>query len=110
MNKEKFSKTLNDFLTRNEEYAIQIYLKNTDTDSFIGRFLAPIGRNYDQNYDQNGKNGFDVSWNRGNDSLCISHNDVISCYQEKDEYGSQTVHVIMMGGVTIDFECCGDRI
>lgn len=45
MNKEKFSKTLNDFLTRNEEYAIQIYLKNTDTDSFIGRFLAPIGRN-----------------------------------------------------------------
>ena len=106
MNKEKFSKTLNDFLTRNEEYAIQIYLKNTDTDSFIGRFLAPIGRNYDQN----GEGGFKVSWNKGYDSLCISHNEVIACYQEKDEYGSQTVHLIMKYGVTIDFECCGDRV
>lgn len=106
MNKEKFSKTLNDFLTRNEEYAIQIYLKNTDTDSFIGRFLAPIGRNYDQNE----KNGFDVSRNSGYDSLCISHNDVIACYEEKDEYGSQTVHVIMKCGVTTDFECVGERI
>lgn len=106
MNKEKFSKVLNDFLTRNEEYAIWIYLKNTDTDSFIGRFLAPIGRNYDQN----GENGFKVSWNRGYDSVCISHDEVIACYEERDEYGSQTVHVIMKYGVIIDFECCGERI
>ncbi|CUX56075.1 hypothetical protein BN3590_02183 [Clostridium sp. C105KSO15] len=106
MNKEKFSKTLNDFLTRNEEYAIEIYLKNTDIDSFIGRFLAPSGRNYDQN----GERGFKVSWNSGVDSLCIPHNEVINCYDERDEYGIQTIYVIMESGVSIEFECCGMRV
>lgn len=106
MNKEKFSKTLNDFLTRNEEYAIEIYLKNTDIDSIIGKFLAPIGRNYDQN----GERGFKLSWNSGDNSLCVPHNEVIACYEEKDEYGSQTVHVILKCGVSIELECVGMRV
>ncbi|MSS11757.1 hypothetical protein FYJ38_24430 [Clostridium sp. WB02_MRS01] len=108
MNKETTSKILIDFMNRNREYAIESYLKTESTEDIIGRFIIPCERSYNQN--TNGGDRFRITWGRPQNGLIIPYGDVIACYQEKDEYGSQTVHVIMMGGVTIDLECCGDRV
>lgn len=104
MNREKISKTLNEFLTRNKDYSIEIYLKSTNSESIIGRLLMPISRNYDHKYKEN---RFNMAWNGGDNLFNIPYEEVLVCYEEKDGYGSQTVNVIMKTGFTIELECSG---
>lgn len=104
--REKVIKLLNDFLDRNKDYAIEIYIKSTNTDFIIGRFLLPIDRNYDLNRERESI----VLWNSGSNNIKIPHNEVVDCYEEKDENGSQSVYVIMKCGIMISFDCCGVRM
>lgn len=108
MDKETTSKILSDFMDRNREYAIESYLKTESKGAIIGRFTIPCERSYNQN--ANGGDRFRITWGRPQNGLIIPYGDVIACCRERDEYGSQTAHVIMKYGVTIDFECCGERI
>lgn len=105
MNREKASKILNEFLTRNKDYAIEIYLKSTE--SIIGRLLMPINRNYDNKYKEN---RFNMAWNGGDNLFNIPYDEVLACYEEKDEYGTQTVNVIMKSGFMIELECSGTLV
>lgn len=107
--REKTDDTINDFLDRNKDYAVEVYLRSTEADTIISRLLVPSDRNYDRNgYDGN---CFRLSWGENccND-LTIPYDDVIGCYKETDEYGSQTIHVSMKYGLVIDFECSGMRV
>lgn len=42
--------------------------------------------------------------------IIIPFNEVLDCYEEKDEYNQQMVHVILKNGVTIYFECVGMKL
>lgn len=101
MKKKKISNTLDNFLDRNQNYSIEVYLKSTDI--IIGRFYVPVVRNYDQN----GESQYKLSWDNGTNSLNIPYDEVINAYEEIDEYVSQSVDVIIKGGIIISLECCG---
>ncbi len=105
MNREEVSKILSEFLDRNKYYAIEPYLKNDSTEAIIGRFVIPCKRNYSSV--ANGKDGFRITWGVPQNGLLIPYNEVIACYEERDEYGLQIVHVTMKCGASIEFECCG---
>ena len=38
----------------------------------------------------------------------VHYDEVLSCYEEVDEYGSQSVKVIFQNGIIANFECCGE--
>lgn len=40
----------------------------------------------------------------------IPFDEVLDCYEEKDEYNQQMTHVIMKNGMKVYFECVGMRI
>ncbi len=102
--REKMCKTINDFLDRNKDYAIEIYLKDAGTEFIIGRFFAPSERNYDCY----GEKGCRISWNGRNNDITIPY-DVISCYEETD-FDGQAVYVILKNDIMVVLECCGMKM
>lgn len=77
--REQMKGILDDFMRRNENYAIEIYICNANSDLTIGKFLIPIERSC--NHDKN--DGYNISWGLGN-SIDIPYKEVIACYEEKD--------------------------
>lgn len=106
MKKEKVANMLDGLLGRNQDYAIEVCLISTISDFIVGRFYIMSGRNYDRERD--GK--YNISWNKGTNSLTIPYDEVINAYEDTDEFGSQSVDVIMKCGMTITFGCCGERL
>lgn len=47
-----------------------------------------------------------VKFNR----FTIQYDEVVICFEETDEYGSQTASAIMKCGVSLNFECVGMRV
>ena len=99
---EKLITTLNGFLSRNKEYGIEIYLKNTITSTILQTLYVPIERTISY-----GKNGYKVMWDDKMSKISIPYDDAISCHEEKDGYNQQSVTVILKGGLLIVFECAG---
>lgn len=101
--KEKVIMILDAFFDKNKDYAIEIYVRNTNTRSIIGYIVVSNERKWISNEEKQYK----VSWNNEYSKFTIPYDEVLECYEETDEYGSQTVHVILKCGVSIEFECVG---
>jgi len=100
--KEKVILTLNSFFDKNKNYDIEIYVRNTTTRSTIGYIVVANEREC-----INKEKQFEVSWNNKYENFKVPYDEVLNCYEETDEYGSQTVYVILKCGVSIEFECVG---
>lgn len=107
--KEKVETILGGFLERNKDYAIGVYVRNGKAGNIIVYSLIPINRNIIL-----GEKQCSMSANAGNMRYCnnisLPYDVILDCYEEKDEYNSQTVHVIMKNGMMFEFECVGLRV
>ncbi len=101
--KEKVIMILDTFFDKNKDYAIEIYVRNINTRSIIGYIVVSNERKWISNEEKQ----YEVSWNNEYGKYTIPYDEVLDCYEETDEYGSQTVHVILKCGVSIEFECVG---
>lgn len=107
--KEKLEKILGDFLERNKNYAVELYISNAPTNSQIGQMFITIDRTVKTDDDK-----FIVEWDTKHDikvnKLSFSYSEVLSCYEEAEEYNQQIVHVLLKNSMEFKFECCGVRI
>lgn len=107
--KEKVDNILGGFVDRNREYSISGCIRNGVGDSAIASFLIPIDRKIESNerkfFLRSGMDGI-----KNVNDITISYDEVLDCYEEKDEYNQQMVYVILKNGIRIDFECVGIKI
>ncbi len=103
---ENARKILNDFMNRNQSYAIDIYLKHISSDAILGSFI--VTNQYTYNLSEESE--CSIEWNDKNCKVRILYDEIAACYEERDEYNSHTIHVIMRNGIKIDVECCGMRL
>lgn len=107
--KEKVDNVLGGFIDRNREYSIGGCIRNGMGDSTIADFLIPIDRKIDSNerkfFLRSGMDGV-----KNVNDITIPYDEVLDCYEEKDEYNQQMVYVILKNGMRIDFECVGIKI
>lgn len=103
--REQMKGILDNFMRRNGNYAIEIYICNANSDLTIGKLLIPIERSC--NHDKN--DVYNISWGLGN-SIDIPYKEVIACYEERDGDISETVYVIMKCGLIMDICCVGLRL
>ena len=104
--KEKVIKTLGEFLERNKEYTVEVYISNLSTNSIIGKMYItddPTFKTDDKKVVLEWDNRHDIMLN----NISISYDEILACYDEVDEYEQQMVFVILKCGVSIDFGCCG---
>ena len=107
--KEKVESILGGFLERNKDYAVGGYISNGVSGNSISSFLIPI----DREVELSGKKLFvvsNVNEMKHVNSISIPYDEVMDCYEERDEYNQQMVHVILKNGMMIYFECVGMRI
>ena len=107
--KEKVDNVLGGFADRNREYSISGCIKNGVGGSTIADFLIPIDRKIESNekkfFLRSGIDGV-----KNVNDITISYDEVLDCYEERDEYNQQMVYVILKNGMRIDFECVGIKI
>lgn len=96
------------FLSRNKEYAVEVYIRSNTTDSIIGQIFVTTDRMF-KSKDDSCSLEWDVDCGVKFNRFTIPYDDVEICFEETDEYGSQTVSVIMKCGVSLNFECVGLR-
>lgn len=106
--KEKVDSILGGFLERNKDYAISGNISNGISGNPISDFWMTIDRQYGTN-----ESVLYMKSNIGEiksvNHISIPYNEVMDCYEERDEYNQQMVYVILKNGMRIDFECCGMR-
>lgn len=103
------NRNIGDFLNRNREYMCEAYIRNSMDDSIIGQLYITSDRIFkadDERCTLGWGTGCDVLLNR----LVIRYKDVTDCHEEIDEYGSQTICILMKCGMSIDIECVGMKI
>lgn len=107
--KEKVDGILGGFLDRNKDYAISGNISNGISGNPISDFWMTIDRQYGTN-----ESVLYMKSNIGEiksvNHISIPYNEVMACYEERDEYNQQMVHVILKNGMRSDFECVGMRI
>lgn len=107
--REKVERILGGFLERNKDYAISGNISNGISGNPIFDFWMTIDRQYGSN-----ESVLYLKSNIGNiksvNRIMIPFDEVLDCYEEKDEYNQQMVNVILKNGMTICFECVGMRI
>lgn len=107
--KEKVESILGGFLERNKEYAISGNISNGISGNPISDFWMTIDRQYGTN-----ESVLYLKSNIGEiksvNHISIPYDEVMDCYEERDEYNQQMVYVILKNGMRIDFECVGMRI
>lgn len=107
--KEKVDSILGGFLERNKDYAISGNISNGISGNPISDFWMTIDRQYGTN-----ESVLYMKSNIGEiksvNHISIPYNEVMDCYEERDEYNQQMVYVILKNGMRIDFECVGMRI
>ena len=99
--KEKVVEILGAFLKRNKDYIVHANLKNLTSEKILADFSIS-----DWRIEENDRY-YKIAWDE--DYIVISYVDVVKCYEEIDEFGQQSVH-IFLGGIRIEFECCGERM
>ena len=104
--KERLETILGEFLERNKDYSINVYITNCVTGNHMALLLIPYER---MTKKEEGK--FVLEWDDARFyNFCLLYDEILGCYEEKDEYNSQTVHVIMKNGMMFEFECVGLRV
>ena len=109
--KEKVDNILGGFFDRNKDYAVELYLRNAVINSSMGKILITSDRIYNAD-----DNKFKLEWNKDENydvrynEFSILYDEVMACYEERDEYNQQMVHVILKNGMTIYFECVGTKL
>lgn len=107
--KEKVESILDGFLDRNRDYAISGNVSNGISGNPISDFLFPIDRQYGST-----ESAFYLKGNMGDiksvNRVSIPYDEVLDCYEEKDEYNQQMIYLILKNGMRIDFECVGMRM
>lgn len=107
--KEKVENILGGFLDRNKDYAISGNISNGISGNHISDFWMTIDRQFGSN-----ESVLYLKSNIGDiksvNHILISYDEVLDCYEERDEYNQQMVYVILKNGMRIDFECVGVRI
>lgn len=107
--KAKIDHILGGFSDRNREYSIGGCIRNGVGGSVIANFLIPIDRKAESSERKFFlRSGMDGVKNVNN--ITIPYDEVLDCYEEKDEYNQQMVYVILKNDMRIDFECVGIRI
>lgn len=107
--KEKVERILGGFLERNKDYAISGNISNGISGNPISDFWMTVDRQYGLNesvFYLKGNVGSIKSVNR----VSIPYDEVLDCYEERDEYNQQMVNVILKNGIIFYFECVGMRI
>ena len=109
--KEKLKNTLGEFLKHNKDYGVNVYIRNGITGNIMLNMVLAIDRNIKL---EDMKYSVSASANVGDIKCCnnisLPYDEIMDCYEERDEYNSQTVHVIMKNGMKFEFECCGERL
>lgn len=108
MMQEKIEKIFSNFLDRNKEYVIYAYIRNGMTGNIIASLVIPIERTA-----KTKEKKYVLEWNNTNmeyNDLSIPYDEIMDCYEERDEYKSQTVVVILKNGMKIELECFGERM
>lgn len=106
--KEKTENILGGFLERNENYAIEVYVRNGITNNIITRLLIPINRSV-----KSEEKKYLLKWKVDDiqsNELSLPYDEIMDCYEERDEYNIQTVVIILKNGMKVELECCGDRV
>ncbi len=107
--KEKVENILGRFLERNKDYAISGYIRNGGSSCIIADFIVPIDREI-----KTDEKKFILISNIDDikciNSITIPYDEVLACYEERDEYNQQMAYVILKNGIVIDFECVGMKI
>jgi hypothetical protein len=104
---EKLSKMLGDFLKRNRNYVIEVYFRNGITGNLIVKMLISDG--YLKQEKEKCIVDKDVVGTHGT-QIILPYDEIMDCYEERDEYNQQTVYVILKNSMIIEFECCGMRM
>lgn len=107
--KERVDKILGDFLERDRNYAVELYISNTVTDKRIGQMFITMDRTVKTDDDK-----FVIEWDNGHDlkfnEFSLAYDEILTCYDESDVYNQQTVYVIFKNGIEFIFECIGMQI
>lgn len=107
--REKVESILGGFLERNKDYAISGNISNGISGNPISDFQMTIDRQYGSS-----ASVLYLKSNIGDiinvNNILIPYDEVLDCYEEKDEYNQQMVNVILKNGMRIDFECVGLRV
>lgn len=104
--KEKVETILGGFLKCNKDYSVNIYVRNGITNNHMALLLLPIERVIKAEASK-----FILEWDAAQfNNFSLLYDEILDCYEEKDEYNSQTVHVIMKNGMMFEFECVGLRV
>lgn len=107
--KERVDKILGEFLERNKNYVIELYINNAVTNKRVGQMFITMDRTVKTNEDK-----FEIEWNIEQDikfnEFSFTYDEILACYDEADEYNQQTVYVIFKNGMEFIFECIGIQI
>lgn len=107
--KEKVESILGVFLDRNKDYAVSGYIRNGVSGNSISSFLIPMDRKVGL-----GEKKLSIESNVNEikhvNDISIPYDEVMDCYEERDEYNQQMVQMILKNGMMIYFECVGMRI
>lgn len=113
--KEKAESILGEFLERNKEYAIELYINNAATNSNIGKIFIASDRIYNADNKK-----FTLKWDKDENydvrynDFSIPYDEIMACYEEVDKDEnlkiSETVVVILKNGMEFSFGCFGMRI
>ena len=107
--KERVDKILGDFLKRDRNYAVELYIRNAVTNKRVGQMFITMDRTVKTDDDN-----FRIEWNIGHDikfnEFSFAYVEILACYDESDKYDQQTVYVIFKNGMEFVFECIGMQI
>ena len=106
--KEKVDKILGDFLERNRNYAVEVYINNAVTNKRVGQVFITMDRTFKAD------DKFSIEWDINHDitfnGFSLAYDEILACYEETDKYNQQTVYVIFKNGIEFIFECIGMQI
>lgn len=104
--KERVETILGEFLERNKDYAVHVYIRNGVTGNSVADMVIPMDRNAESKREK-----FLLTGNVGDISCCNSlslpYDEILCCYEEKDEYNQQMVYIFLKNGMEIEFDCVG---
>ena len=113
--RERVENILGEFLERNKDYAVKLYINNAVTNSNIGKIIITSDRIYNTDDTK-----FTLKWNKDEnydvryDDFSSPYDEVMAYYEEIDKNDnlkiSETIVVILKNGMKFSFECIGMRI
>lgn len=104
--KEKAIEILGAFLKRNEGYVVHAYLRNSSSEKILVNYSM-----HEWNVEENDEY-LKIVWYEElhSDYVAVYYPDVVKCYEETDEYGQRSIHILFLNGLQLEFECCGECV